>query len=138
MKKLALLLSLLALGALGLAACGDDDEETTAAAETRDHGRGARRGEAVALEADPDGGLAYVQDSLDAPAGAVTIEFDNPSSTGHDVVVEDGDGNEVTRTDVISDDTATAAGEFEAGDYTYYCSVSGHREAGMEGTLTVK
>jgi plastocyanin len=135
MKKLALLLSLLALGALGLAACGDDDDETTAAeTETTVEAEG----EAVALEADPGGELAYVQDQLDAPAGAVTIEFDNPSSTGHDVVVEDTEGNEVTRTDVISEDSATAVGEFEAGDYTYYCSVSGHREAGMEGTLTVK
>jgi plastocyanin len=136
MKKLALLLSLLALGALGLAACGDDEEEPAPAAETETTIEA--EGEAVALEADPDGALAYVQDSLDAPAGAVTIEFDNPSSTGHDVVVEDTDGTEVTRTDVISEDSATAAGEFEAGDYTYYCSVSGHREAGMEGTLTVK
>jgi plastocyanin len=136
MKRLALLLSLLALGALALAACGDDDEETTAASETETTVEAA--GKAVALEADPGGALAYVQDSLEAPAGTVTIEFDNPSSTGHDVVVEDADGNEITRTDVISEDSATAAGEFEAGEYTYYCSVSGHREAGMEGTLAVK
>ena len=53
-------------------------------------------------------------------------------------MVEDQNGNEITRTDVIPGDTATAVGEFEAGDYTYYCSVDGHRDAGMEGTLTVK
>ena len=68
----------------------------------------------------------------------MTIEFDNPASIGHDVVVEDSGGTEIARTDVITDDSATAAGDFEAGDYTYYCSVAGHREAGMEGTLTVK
>ena len=39
---------------------------------------------------------------------------------------------------MISEDTATAVGELEAGDYTFYCSVDGHRDAGMEGTLTVK
>jgi plastocyanin len=136
MKKLALVLSLLALGALGLAACGGDDEETTAAT-TETETTVEASGESVALEADPDGALAYVQDSLSAPAGAVTIEFDNPSATGHDVVVEDADGNEITRTDVITEDTATAAGDFDPGDYTYFCSVPGHREAGMEGTLTV-
>jgi uncharacterized cupredoxin-like copper-binding protein len=26
----------------------------------------------------------------------------------------------------------------KAGKYAFYCTVSGHREGGMEGTLTVK
>ena len=73
-----------------------------------------------------------------APAGDVTIEFDNPAPLGHDVVVEDADGNELARTEVISEDSATATGTFEAGDYIFYCSVSNHHDAGMEGTLTVE
>jgi plastocyanin len=142
MKKLALLLALLALAAVGVAACGGDDEDeeepteaaTTETTETGDAGGGA----SVSISANPDGDLAYEQDSVSAPAGPVTIEFDNPAPIGHDVVVEDDSGNELARTDVISGDTTTAEGEFEAGDYTFYCSVPGHREAGMEGTLTVE
>jgi len=139
MKKLALLLALLALAAIGVTACGgddDDDGETTeAATETTTTSGG---GASVSLTANPDGELAYEESTLSAPAGTVTIEFDNPASIGHDVVVEDQNANEITRTDVITGDTATAVGEFKAGDYTYYCSVDAHRDAGMEGTLTVK
>jgi plastocyanin len=144
MKKLALLLALLALAAVGVTACGGDDEdeeEPTEAAttETTETGAGdAGGGASVSISANPDGDLAYEQDSVSAPAGPVTIEFDNPAPIGHDVVVEDDSGNELARTDVISGDTTTAEGEFEAGDYTFYCSVAGHREAGMEGTLTVE
>ncbi len=39
MKKLALLLSLLALGALGLTACGGGDDDQTAAASATDPAR---------------------------------------------------------------------------------------------------
>jgi plastocyanin len=142
MKKLTLLLCVLALAALGVAACGGDDDDDEAATETTtettEAGGGGGGGGSVSLTADPNGNLAYEEETLTAPAGEVTIEFDNPASVGHDVVVEDEGGNELARTEVISDDSATTTGEFESGDYTYYCSVPGHRDAGMEGTLTVE
>ena len=68
----------------------------------------------------------------------MTIDFENPAPTDHDVVVEDADGNELARTDTISGSSATATAELEPGAYTFYCSVDSHREAGMEGTLTVE
>ncbi len=141
MKKLALLASLLAMAAFGLAACGGDDEEeptTAETTETTESSGGGGEGGTLSVEADPDGALAYTTTELSAPAGPLTIEFDNPSSTGHDVVIEDPDGNELARTDVITADTTTADAELEAGEYTYYCSVDAHREAGMEGALTVE
>ena len=82
--------------------------------------------------------LAYVETDVSAKAGNDTIEFDNPSSTGHDVVIEDESGGEVAKTDVITDSTTTTTADLQPGTYTFYCSVPGHREAGMEGTLTVK
>jgi len=146
MRKLALMLTVLALAALGIAACGDDDDEDTTAAETTEAtteettagGGGGGEGGTVSLTADPDGALAYEETSASVPAGEVTIEFDNPASLGHDVVVEDDSGSELIRTDVISGDSTTASGTVEPGEYTYYCSVDGHRAAGMEGTLTVE
>ena len=144
MKKLALILSLLALAAFGLVACGDDDdddsaptsettEETTEDATTSDGCGGT-----VQISAASDGSLAFEQSEVSAPAGEITVEFDNPASILHDVVVEDADGNELIATDQISGDQTTASGEVEAGDYTFYCSVPGHREGGMEGTLTAE
>ena len=145
MKKLSLVLSLLALAAFGLAACGDDDEDSDATTEATTEtttaaggGGGGGAGGTVSFTADSGGSLAYEEDSASVPAGEVTIEFDNPSSTPHDVVIEDSGGGEVARTDVISGDTATASAELSAGEYTFYCSVDGHRAAGMEGTLTVE
>ena len=138
MKKFALLLSLLARASFGLVACGGDDEEdssTSATTALEDEGPDPA---AVSIAADADGALAYEQTEVTAPAGDVTIEFDNPAPLGHDVVVEDADENELARTEVISEDSATATGTFETGDYTFYCSVSNHRDAGMEGTLTIE
>ncbi len=131
----------LGLAALALAACGgSDDDSSTTAAETSsaETSTSAGGGETVTFEADPGGQLAYVETDVSAKAGNDTIEFDNPSSTGHDVVIEDESGGEVAKTEVITDSTTTATADLQPGTYTFYCSVPGHREAGMEGTLTVK
>jgi plastocyanin len=140
MKKLAVLLTALALAAVGLAACGGGDDETTSATEpaTTTTETGGGGGATVKFEADPSGALAYTETEVSAPAGNDTIEFDNPASLGHDVVIEDADGNEVARTDVITGETTTTTADLQAGTYTFFCSVDGHRDAGMEGTLTVQ
>jgi plastocyanin len=139
MRMLAVLASALVVAAIGLTACGGDDDddsaaETSATTTTQAGGGGGT----LKVTADPGGELAYEQKSLSTNAGQVTIEFDNPSSTDHDVTIEDDGGTEVAATDIIADDTATANADLESGSYTFFCSVDGHREAGMEGPLTVK
>jgi uncharacterized cupredoxin-like copper-binding protein len=145
MRKLALVLSLLALAMFAFAACGDDDDDDgePAAAETTTEettpAGGGGGGGTVSVEADPGGQLAYAQDSLEAPAGTVTFDFTNDASIGHDFVIETADGEEVARTEVITGDSTSVDAELESGvEYTFYCSVDGHREAGMEGPLAVE
>lgn len=147
MKKLASLL-VLALVAAALVACGDDDSTTTtttseagsgAAAEGGEKAGGGEAGGAtLAFEADPSGELAYTSTSETSEAGKVTIDFKNPQGLSHDVAIEDSKGETIARTDVIGEGETSAKANLKPGDYTFYCSVPGHREAGMEGTLTVK
>jgi plastocyanin len=145
LKRLPLALAALALIAFGLAACGSDSSSSTStpAADTSSStssGAAASSGSGatVNISADPDGALAFTKNELTTTAGSDTIAFDNPSTTQHNVTIEDADGNDVAETDTIADSTAEATADLEPGTYTYYCSVDGHREAGMEGTLTVK
>jgi plastocyanin len=140
MRKLALLITALTLAAVGLAACGSDDEtsSTPAASTTSSAGTGGGGGGAtIAISADPDGALAFTETKLTAAAGNDTIEFDNPAGIEHDVRIEDADGNDIGGTDTVSGGTASATVDLKAGTYTFFCSVDGHRDAGMEGTLTV-
>jgi plastocyanin len=91
----------------------------------------------VDLSAPEDGSLAFDPDSLEAPVGEVTLAFTNPATVGHDVHIE-RDGEDLAASDVVADgETTEASAELEPGEYTYYCSIPGHREGGMEGTLTV-
>ena len=142
-RRTLALTAVAAIAVLGLAACGgddDDDNGATAAApaNTATAGGGGGGGSTVDISTPSGSDLAYDQSDVTATAGSVTINFDNQQSTQHDVKVEDSSGQEVGGTDLISSSTATATVDLQPGTYTFYCSVPGHREAGMEGTLTVK
>jgi uncharacterized cupredoxin-like copper-binding protein len=146
MKKFAVLLALM-LSAFAIVACGGGDDETTGetnpAATTEEKAEEAGGNEGggagtLAVEADPDGALAFTEDSLTTKAGKVTIDFSNPAPVPHDVRVEDEGGEDIGGTEVITSSDEKAPIELKAGEYTFYCSVPGHREAGMEGELTVE
>jgi plastocyanin len=133
-----------ALAVVGLSACGggdDDDNDTTAAstpASTAPAGGGAGGGSTVDISTPSGSDLAFEQTDVSAKAGSVTIDFDNQQPLQHDVKVEDPSGQEQGGTDLVSSGAATATVNLQPGTYTFFCSVPGHREAGMEGTLTVK
>ena len=149
MKKLVPLFALL-LAAMALAACGGGSdttgEETAAAPETTQESEGEKEAEGgsagsagtVDFEADPSGSLAYTTDKATAKAGKVTVNFTNSSPVPHDVAIEDSSGETIAETEVLAEGSDSTTAELEAGEYTFYCTVPGHRQAGMEGTLTVK
>jgi uncharacterized cupredoxin-like copper-binding protein len=141
MRRASALIAVALLAVLGLAACGgdDDDDGTTAAAPatTTAPAGGGGGGSTVDFSTPPGSELAFNQKDASAKAGSVTIDFDNMQSLQHDVKVEDSSGQEVGGTDLVSNGTATATVNLQPGSYTFFCSVPGHREAGMEGTLTV-
>jgi plastocyanin len=92
----------------------------------------------LAISADPSGQLRFDKTSLQASAGPVTITMNNPSPVPHDVALEGPGGVSQTGKIVPKGGASEVQATLKAGTYTYFCSVPGHRQAGMEGTLTVK
>lgn len=146
MKKAFAVLAL-ALAAAALAACGGGGDNNNTATSPSGGGASAGggggsaggAGSTLKLSADPNGALAYDTKSLSAKAGNVTIDFNNPASISHDVAVEDSSGKELGVSDLVAKNSATLdLSNLKPGTYTYFCTVPGHRQAGMEGTLTVK
>jgi plastocyanin len=81
-------------------------------------------------------GLSFVPNKLSVKRGEkVSITFKNTGGT-HDLVIDELN----VKSDLINSGEETTV-EFladKAGEFIYYCSVSGHRSAGMWGTLTVE
>jgi plastocyanin len=134
-----LFLIVLSALALGLAACGGGGNEaaTTGGGATTTGGGGGGAGETLQLAADPSGALKFDKSSLEATAGNVTIDFTNDSSLPHDVKLQ-GPGVDGEGTDTITGSSTSVTLDLQPGEYTFYCSVDGHRAAGMEGKLVVK
>jgi plastocyanin len=96
------------------------------------------QGGELALTSPEAGDLLFEPDALDAKAGEVVLTYTNPSEVPHNVAIEGG-GEELAQSETVTGgDSADATAELEPGEYTYFCSIPGHRESGMEGTLTVK
>jgi uncharacterized cupredoxin-like copper-binding protein len=114
------LISVLGLGVgLMLTACGDDDDSDA----------GTTGGDAQTVSVKATDALKFDPDHLTATAGVIHIVTENTGATTHTFVIEDQDFK------LTNDDSGDI--DLAAGDYVFYCDVPGHRDAGMEGTLTV-
>jgi plastocyanin len=88
------------------------------------------------LVADP-GKIAFDTTELTAHAGEVTIDFENPGPLEHDVAIEQN-GKQIAISETITSGETSVSADLKPGTYTFLCTVPGHAEAGMEGTLSVK
>jgi plastocyanin len=94
--------------------------------------------ENLSLEANAEGQLKYNTTSLTAKAGKVSIDFTNMAPESHNVTVESASGEKIGATPTFQGGSKTLSLNLKPGTYKFFCSVPGHRMAGMEGTLTVR
>lgn len=146
----------LAVGALAVAGCGGSKSTSssstsatpatpattsTSGSSSTSGGEGQSSGGAggaLSLSANSEGQLAYNTKTLSAKAGKVTIDFSNSAPLSHNVTVESPSGSVVGATPTFQGGSKTLSLTLKPGTYKFYCTVPGHRQAGMEGTLTVK
>jgi plastocyanin len=81
--------------------------------------------------------LAFDKTSLTSKPGKVTIDFDNPAALEHNVAIEQN-GKEIAVSETLAKGKTSVSADLAPGTYTYLCTIPGHAEAGMEGTLVVK
>jgi uncharacterized cupredoxin-like copper-binding protein len=131
---------------------GEDAQDVAAYAASAAAAPGEDAGRLAAVGGGPEGtaeaengtlsipvgqGLAYEFADAVAPPGALTIESVNEQPADHNIAVDGGGVDEVGEI-VANGGTSTVEVDLQAGEYSFYCSVPGHREGGMEGVLTVE
>lgn len=78
--------------------------------------------------------FTFEPSDLTAPANTpVTIQIRNDGTIEHDFTIDEANVTVVVK----PTEARTAEINLPAGVYTFYCSIPGHRAAGMEGALTV-
>jgi plastocyanin len=104
-----------------------------------DQPAGAASGKTLKLSADPSGKLKFTKSKLTTVHGKVTLVMANPSRSGkpHAIALE-GHGIDKDGKTVSPGGTSRVSVTLKKGTYEFYCPVSGHKAAGMEGKLVVK
>jgi uncharacterized cupredoxin-like copper-binding protein len=143
------------LGALALAACGSSKKSSSSSTSTpapaasssttsstpsttSSSSSGGGSG-ALKLQAEETNGLSFDKKTLTVKAGKVTLTMDNGSSNQqpHGIAVE-GKGVDKDGKVVQPGGVSTVTVTLKPGTYEFYCPVPGHKQAGMEGKLTVQ
>ena len=142
-------LALAATAVLALAGCGSSSSKSTSSESTpatqtststsTSPATGGGEGQTqVSLGTNPEGQLKFDKSTLSAKAGKVSIAYENKSPIEHNLTIESSSGATVGATETFTGGSKTLTVTLKPGTYKFFCSVPGHRQAGMEGTLTVK
>lgn len=115
-------------GATGASRAGGAQQGGAARANARNE---------VSIPTDPTGQLRFQASSATAKAGKVTLLSKNESPVPHDISVKGGSVDEQGK-QVQNGGTSKVSIELKPGKYVFYCSVPGHEQGGMTGTLTVR
>ncbi|MBX5470029.1 MAG: c-type cytochrome [Thermoleophilaceae bacterium] len=91
----------------------------------------------LTIAADPSGALRFATSKATARAGQVTFVMPNKSPVSHDIAIKGG-GVSQKGAVVGQGGTSRFTARLKPGTYEFYCSVPGHEQGGMKGTLTVK
>ncbi len=92
----------------------------------------------LSVSSPADGGLVFQPNGLTAKPGNVAITYDNPSQVSHSIAVATANGNVLGQVQPFTDGKKTVTlSNLAPGKYVFYCTVPGHRQAGMQGDLTV-
>ena len=149
-----IVLALALIAALVLAACGSSNSSTTSTTSAKTSSSGGSNGsggtsavppstkakstEHLTLAANPQGELKYDKTTLTAKEGVASLTLANSSPVEHNITIENSAGTIVGGTTTFTGGSHTIKISLKAGTYKFFCSVPGHRQAGMEGTLTVE
>ena len=145
-------LALAAAALLALAGCGSSSSKSTSSESTpatppatqtstgtsSAPATGGGATSQLSLGTNPEGQLKFDKSTLSAKAGKVSIAYTNDSPIEHNLTIESSSGSKLGATPTFTGGAKTLSVTLKPGTYKFFCSVPGHRQAGMEGTLTVQ
>jgi mono/diheme cytochrome c family protein len=117
---------------------GEDEGALATAVRSVSQRTAAAQDGLLEIDADPNGQLAYLVSRATAMAGMLEIASRNAASIPHDIALE-ADGQQLGKGETVSNGGVSRLSlDVRPGTYTFYCTLPGHREGGMQGTLTVR
>lgn len=124
-----------AVAGLAVAGCGGSSDNGVVSSGSSPSP--SARASVLQLKAGPGSQLRFNKKMLAASAGKVTLVLSNPTPLSHNISIQGPGINKGGKT-VTQGGTSKVSATLKPGSYTFYCSVPGHRAAGMQGTLTIK